>query len=125
MSGHRKWSEIRGPLSPEQRARVDTIKQQMLEQLELHQLREMADVSQVEMARRMKTAQGAISRLERRQDVKLSTLREYVRAIGGKLEIRAVFKDRDIVLSHVGAGRREREKVAAGAQKKDRRSRRA
>lgn len=108
MTGHTAWRDIREGLRPERRARMDALKQEMLQQMELHQLREMAAISQVEMAKRLKTAQGAISRLERRPDVKLSTLRDYVRAIGGELEVRAIFKDRAIVLSHLAARRKGR-----------------
>ena len=40
--------------------------------------------------------QGEISRVERRTDIYISTLSQYVRALGGKLEIRAIFPDSEI-----------------------------
>ncbi len=110
MAGHTKWEDFRREVTPERRARIDAIKQEMLREMELYQLREQAEVSQVELAKRLKTAQGAISRLERQPDMLLSTLREYVRAIGGQLEVRAKFKNREIVLSHLGAGRTRKPK---------------
>ncbi len=48
--------------------------------------------------------------MERQPEMLLSTLREYVRAIGGQLEVRAKFKNRKIVLSHLGAGRSRKPK---------------
>ena len=40
--------------------------------------------------------QGEISKIEHRTDIYISTLAEYVEALGGKLEIRAVFRDREM-----------------------------
>ena len=45
----------------------------------------------MELADRLDRSQGNISELERRSDVYLSSLREYVEALGGELEINAVF----------------------------------
>jgi hypothetical protein len=97
-------------MTRERRARVDAIKQRMLQEMQLYQLREQAKVSQVELARRMKTAQGAISRLERQPDMLVSTLREYVQAMGGQLQISAQVKGRVISLRHLGSGRPRRRK---------------
>jgi non-homologous end joining protein Ku len=50
-------------------------------------------VTQVQLAERLGKSQGNISELERRDDVYLSSLREYVEALGGRLEIAAVFEE--------------------------------
>ena len=50
------------------------------------------------MAQLLKISQGAVSKVERRTDMFVSTLRNYVRAIGGDLEIRAVFPDGDVLI---------------------------
>lgn len=65
----------------------------------LHELRVMRLVSQVEVARRLGKAQPAISAIEHRQDVFLSTLREYVQALGGELEVSAVFDGQRVPLA--------------------------
>ena len=52
----------------------------------------------IAIAERLKIPQGAVSRMEKRSDLLLSTLREYVGALGGKLELRAVFPDADFEL---------------------------
>lgn len=116
MAGHTKFEEFRRPMTPERRARIDAIKQEMLHEMELYQLREQAEISQVELAKRLKTAQGAISRLEHQPDMLVSTLREYVQAMGGQLEVSAKIGGRVIVLSHLGA---------RGTRKRKRRARRA
>jgi predicted transcriptional regulator len=66
----------------------------LAEESTLRQLREARRQSQTEVAERLKTTQAAISRLEKRTDVYLSTLRKYVEAMGGSLEILATFPDK-------------------------------
>ena len=81
-------------LPPERRARILARAAEMeVEEIGLKQLREAQRKSQVEVAERLKTTQATISRLERRTDVYLSTLRKYVEAVGGKLRITAEFPD--------------------------------
>jgi DNA-binding XRE family transcriptional regulator len=61
--------------------------------LALAELRQSRHVTQVQLAETLGISQGNISRLEARSDVYLSTLRSYVEALGGHLEIAAVFGD--------------------------------
>src|SRR5581483_5560304 len=62
----------------------------------LDALRDAKQLTQVQMAQLLNISQGAVSKVERRTDMFISTLRNYVRAIGGDLEIRAVFPEGDI-----------------------------
>lgn len=64
----------------------------------LRDLRKSRRVSQVELANRLNLKQAAISRMERRADMHLSTLEERVKALGGVLEIRARFPNEVVVL---------------------------
>ena len=59
----------------------------------LQELREKRHVSQVDLANRLGVKQPTVSKIERRDDVNLSTLRRFVEALGGKLHITAEFKD--------------------------------
>ena len=61
--------------------------------LALAELRQSRHVTQVQLAETLGISQGNVSRLEARSDVYLSTLRSYVEALGGHLEIAAVFDD--------------------------------
>jgi predicted transcriptional regulator len=61
--------------------------------LALAQLRQSRHVTQVQLAEALGISQGNVSRLEARSDVYLSTLRSYIEALGGHLEIAAVFDD--------------------------------
>src|SRR4051794_6131990 len=66
------------------------------EEATLRQLREARERSQVEMAKKLQINQAAVSKLERRTDMYLSTLRGYIEAMGGKLEIIARFPNRAV-----------------------------
>jgi transcriptional regulator with XRE-family HTH domain len=72
------------------------------EEMTLRQLREVRERSQVELGRKLGIKQAAVSKLERRADMYLSTLRKLVEAMGGSLEIVARFPDRPPVrISHL------------------------
>src|ERR1700730_13951748 len=61
------------------------------EEFTLRDLRKAKQITQQEVARRLSGRQVYVSRLERRADMKLSTLREYVRALGGDLQLMVTF----------------------------------
>jgi transcriptional regulator with XRE-family HTH domain len=65
----------------------------MEDALALADLRERQGVTQVEVATRLGVNQGNISRIEHREDLYLSTLRGYVAALGGELQLVARFPD--------------------------------
>jgi DNA-binding transcriptional regulator YiaG len=68
----------------------------------LEALRDAKQLTQVQMAQLLKISQGAVSKVERRTDMFVSTLRNYIRAIGGDLQIRAVFPDGDVLIDQFG-----------------------
>jgi DNA-binding Xre family transcriptional regulator len=70
--------------------------------LALAELRRSRRVTQVQLAETLGISQGNVSRLERRSDVYLSTLRAYVEALGGHLEIAAVFDDERVAVAPRG-----------------------
>ena len=73
----------------------------------LEALRDAKQLTQVQMAQLLKISQGAVSKVERRTDMFVSTLRNYVRAIGGDLEIRAVFPEGDVLIDQFNDARRD------------------
>ena len=87
-----KWSEVRGRLVPaDQKETAAEERRALRDALGLARIRAERQVTQVELAARLDRSQGNISELERRSDVYLSSLREYVEALGGELEVSAVF----------------------------------
>jgi len=92
----RKFSELRATMSPEAQARAAARAEAMLVEMQLQELRKARNVTQVEVAKSMSVEQAAVSKLERREDMYLSTLRDYVKALGGELKLVASFPDVDI-----------------------------
>jgi transcriptional regulator len=97
----RSLNEIRAkrPLSPDARNRVSDIRRAMQLEIALVELRELRGASQTQIADSLGTSRPNVGRIEKELDVRLSTLERYVEALGGKLEIHAVFDDADIKLS--------------------------
>ena len=86
------WKSIRDAKVPaDQEAATAAGRAALAAALELAELRSARGVTQVELARRLGRRQGSVSELERRDDGFVSSLREYVEALGGRLEVSAVF----------------------------------
>ena len=95
----RNFKELRAKMDPERRARVEQRVEQALKAMPLDDLREARALTQTQLAEVLHVSQGAVSKVERRADMYISTLRSYVRAIGGDLQIRAVFPEGEIVIN--------------------------
>jgi DNA-binding XRE family transcriptional regulator len=85
-------------------ARVAAYRQAMEDALALAQIREKRELTQTDIARVLSTSQANVSRIERQRDLYLSTLAQYVAALGGTLKISAVFDDEEV---EIGVGNPE------------------
>lgn len=92
-----KFSDLRKEVTdhPGAEKRLAAKRAETLEEIRLYQLRHFEAVSQAELAGRLDVTQGAISKLEHSEDVRVSTLRQYLEALGARLELVAVFDDED------------------------------
>ena len=98
----KSWNEIkRSKLAPEVIARIENEAKDEVLAMELRELRELAGLTQVEVARAADMAQADLSRFERRDDHLLSRLRSYIAALGGELEVTAVLGNKRIALKGV------------------------
>ncbi len=88
-----KFSEIRAKMTPERQDRIRNRTHELLAELPLQELRQARALSQAELAEVLGLNQATISKLERRTDMYLSSLRRFVEAMGGELEINASFPD--------------------------------
>jgi predicted transcriptional regulator len=99
------WKQIkaksRHKLTPEQEAEDRVWVERELLAMSLREMREMVGKNQVDVAAAVETTQSELSRLERRDDFFLSTLKKYVKALGGELEIIARFGDKSVRLRGV------------------------
>jgi DNA-binding XRE family transcriptional regulator len=94
--------KIKG-LSPAQRRKVEARAAELItEEMTLRELRRARKLTQVRMAKALGITQDGVSRLEKRSDLLLSTLRKTVKAMGGNLSLVAEFPDRPpVVLSGI------------------------
>ncbi|NDC36394.1 MAG: XRE family transcriptional regulator [Synechococcaceae bacterium WB9_2_112] len=95
----RSFSELTKNLSPERRERIEQRKEQLRQEMTLAELRRAFSLTQDTLARTLNVKQAEISKIENRADLLMSTLRNFVQAMGGDLEVRAVFPDRAIAIS--------------------------
>lgn len=94
------WQEIKAKkFSTDQLQQIDDQVEQDLLEMDLRALREAAGLTQEELAQRIAITQSQLSKLERREDHRISTVRRYVAALGGELEIAAVVDGKRILLS--------------------------
>ena len=94
-----KWRDIKARAfknDPGGLAEVKRRVQAELLKMPLRDIREAAGKTQTEVAQALKSTQSEVSRLEHRNDFHLSTLREYVHALGGELEVIANFGKRRV-----------------------------
>lgn len=95
----KKLDDMLAALPAERRARIEA---RAGELATLKDLRQAVAQTQEELAAALGVGQDTISRLEKRSDMLLSTLRRYVEAMGGKLELVAQFPDRPpLVIDHL------------------------
>ena len=99
----RKLDDIMAALPAKRRALIND---RAMELATLKDLRKAAEQTQEDLAAALGVGQDTISRLEKRSDMLLSTLRHYVESMGGKLELVAQFPNRPpVVIDHLGIER--------------------
>ena len=86
-------------LGPAQRKRVEARAAQLIaEEMTLQQLRQARKLTQQKIAKALHIGQEGVSKIEKRSDLLISTLRDYVQAMGGNLSLVAEFPDREPVV---------------------------
>jgi len=99
----KKLDDVMAALTPERKMRVET---RAMELATLKDLRLAAQQTQQDLAAALGVGQDTISRLEKRSDMLLSTLRRYVQSMGGQLNLVAEFPNRPpVVIDHLGLER--------------------
>jgi len=96
----RKLDDVMAALPKERQQRVEA---RAMELATLKDLRQASQQTQEQLAAVLGVRQDTISRMEKRSDMLLSTLRHYVESMGGKLELVAQFPNRPpVVIEHLG-----------------------
>jgi transcriptional regulator with XRE-family HTH domain len=91
-----KRRDIRGTFSPEVEEGIRRSVEEAATVMRLYQLREARNLTQDNLAKVLEVNQGAVSRMEKRGDMFVSTLRSYIEAMGGQLQIKAIFPEGEV-----------------------------
>lgn len=86
----KNFKELQAKMSPQARARSQAKANRMIAEMPLDELREALKLTQESLAENLHINQAAVSKVEKRTDMLISTLRKMIEAMGGELEIRAV-----------------------------------
>jgi transcriptional regulator with XRE-family HTH domain len=87
------FRELRAELPPEALERARVLAEEYRAEMLMHLLREAREMTQVHLAKILGVNQAAVSKLERRADMYVSTLQSFVKAMGGELKITARFPE--------------------------------
>ena len=101
MTGHRPFSDLKKNWAADRRVRNEARKAGVaVEYATLEELRIALGLSQEELAKRLDVQQPAVSKLSARNDMRISTLRALIEAMGGELQVTAKFPDRLVELAN-------------------------
>src|SRR5215475_6587587 len=102
----RTLDQVLAELPPERRERVEARYRELRQEVDgLRELREIAGKAQRDVAAALQIKQPSVSKIEKQADMYLSTLRSYVEAIGGKLEVVVRLPERPVArLYRLGDG---------------------
>lgn len=99
----KNFRELEAKMSPERLAASKARAAELLAEMPLNRLRAARELTQEHLAKLLHKDQSAISQMERRTDMYISTLADFIRAMGGELEIRANFADGSVRISGLAA----------------------
>lgn len=95
----KSFESLKSKISPERKAKIDERIQKALAEMPLAELRQARQLTQEQIASSMKIKQASVSKMEGQADMYISTLRKYIAAMGGELEIIAKFPDGNIKIN--------------------------
>ena len=98
----RNFRELEKKMSPDRIQRSNERVDEMIRSLPLSELRAARELTQQNLSAVLGVNQAAISKLERRTDMYISTLSDFIQAMGGTLEIRAIFPDGIVKIEKFG-----------------------
>jgi len=103
----KNFKNLRDKMSPALRERARELAKKYRAEMALDELREARDMTQQHLAKILGVNQAAVSKMERRTDMYISTLQDFVRAMGGQLVITALFPEGEVQIDQFENLRRE------------------
>lgn len=97
----KRFNEMRAAINadPRRRARIDAYKQDIDTALHLAELRKQQSLTQQQMAQLLGISQARISQIERGEHLEITTVSNYIAALGGRLQLSATFNDTTVPLA--------------------------
>src|SRR4029077_16891170 len=89
----KNFNTLREKMSPKSRERSRALAAKNRAEMPLDELREAREMTHVPLARILKVNKAAVARMELAEDMYISTLHDFVKAMGGELKITAKFSD--------------------------------
>lgn len=100
----KSFKTLERKMSPGARARSEEKARKLRAEMPLNEIRAARELTQEHLAKLLRVKQASISKLERRADMYISTLRDFVKAMGGELEIAARFPEGEVRISQFNLG---------------------
>ncbi len=97
----KKFNDLVKKMSPASQERANIKTRALLAEMPLDELREARRFTQEQLAERLHVKQPAIAKIERRTDMYLSTLRGVIKAMGGEMQIQAVFPEGRVTIKQI------------------------
>ena len=110
MSGRRNFNELRAKMTPEQRQGTAIKAAILREAMNLAELRQARQLTQENLSETLQVGQAAVAKMEKRADMYVGSLRRFVEAMGGELEIAARFPEGRVAITNfaeIGVPERE------------------
>ena len=98
----KSFKMLRKKMSANAQKKAESKAKQLISEMPLQELRQARQMSQERLAEILATKQANVSRIERRTDMYISTLRSYIEAMGGELDIVARFPEGEIHVNQFG-----------------------
>lgn len=113
--------ELLSEMPKDRRARIEKRAEEIRAEINLCEMRRLRKLTQARLSKKLKIGQDGVSRIEKRTDLYLSTLRSYVEAVGGELVLMVRFPDQSpVFLSGLGEKKIEKETRKKGSRSKKR-----
>jgi transcriptional regulator with XRE-family HTH domain len=93
------FKNLKDEMSSERRSAIEDRAQAILMQMALQELRQARHLTQQELANALQINQAALSKMENQSDIRVSTLRKLLAAMGGTLKLVATFPEGEIVIN--------------------------
>jgi predicted transcriptional regulator len=96
MTGRHSFAELRARMTPEAQAQAASEALRLEAEMNLAELRRALRLSQEEIAQILEVGQASVAKMEKRADMYVSTVRRFIEAMGGELEIVARFREHSV-----------------------------